>query len=194
LDTFNDIGTTTHTKRRLNFRFRPEDIHSHPACGDPSPGEHALILIQKLRRKSNPKEIKYQMKIVGSSSLSYKFLSPADVQQLPAIEERAVLEPGSFAGGIGGIEEVEPNITSLLEFFDPIKNNLMEILKNDNREDETAPDELSNFFLRDDIPLFIPPQIFLQSDKPTNHLFRDPIVNKAVRNMQHQKKTTSLVF
>ena len=46
-----------------------------------------------------------------------------------------------------------------------------------------APDELTKFFSRDDVPLFIPPQIFLQSDKPTNHLFRDPIVSKTV-NLQ----------
>ena len=138
------------------------------------------------------------MKILGSSSLSYKFTSPADCQQLPAIEEMSILDPGSCEGGIGGIEDVRPNIKSLLDYFDPIKNNLLEILKNDNRyitqskrflfdtrafsfrEDETAPDELTNFFGRDDVSLFIPPQIFLQSDKPTNHMFRDPIVPKTV--------------
>ena len=73
------------------------------------------------------------MKILGSSSLSYKFSSPADCQQLPAIEEMSILDPGTFGGGIGGIEDVQPSIRSLLDSFDPIKNNLLEILKNDSR-------------------------------------------------------------
>ena len=100
IDTLNDVGTTQHTKRRLSFRFRPEDVHAHPAWGrvrnlcscfvigqskrckvcianqrfrtlawgDPVDGEHAIVAIQKLRRKSNPAETKIVMKIVGSAS------------------------------------------------------------------------------------------------------------------------------
>ena len=98
---------------------------------------------------------------------------------MPAVEEMAFLDPGVSDGGVGGIEDVEPSIKSLLDNFNPVKNNLLEILKHDTREDDTGyNDDLARFFEQSDVPLFIPPQIFLQSDKPTNYMFRDPIVNK----------------
>ncbi|CAG5094271.1 Oidioi.mRNA.OKI2018_I69.XSR.g13407.t1.cds [Oikopleura dioica] len=85
LDTFNDVGTSQFTKRRLNFSFRPDDPHAHAACGDPCITENALVLIQKLRSKKDPKKTKMRMKIVGCSSIAYKFQAPADCQQLPVL-------------------------------------------------------------------------------------------------------------
>lgn len=46
------------------------------------------------------------------------------------------------------------------------------------REDASAPDELCFFFDQRNVPLFIPPQSFLQTDRTNNYIFRDPIVSK----------------
>ena len=89
----------------------------HPLKSDPTPGEHALVMIQKLRKKSNPKEFKYRMKIMGSTSISYKFNTPVDCQQLPAVLNS------------------DGKVTSILNNFvsDPIKNQLLEMVKDDTR-------------------------------------------------------------
>ena len=62
--------------------------------------------------------------------------------------------------------------------FSPEQNDLLEIIKNDTREERDAPDELSNFFCKEDVPLFLPPQLFFQSDRPSTLLFTDSYTGK----------------
>ena len=53
-------------------------------------------------------------------------------------------------------------------------NNLLDIIISDSREDQSAEDLLTKYFSRENVPLFIPPQLFFQSDRPSDLLFRDP--------------------
>ena len=46
------------------------------------------------------------------------------------------------------------------------------------REEKDAPDELSNFFCKENVPLFLPPQLFFQSDRPSTLLFTDAYTGK----------------
>ncbi|CBY08015.1 unnamed protein product [Oikopleura dioica] len=161
LDTFNDVGTSQYTKRRLNFSFRPDDPHAHAACGDPCITENALVLIQKLRSKKNPMKTKVRMKIIGCSSIAYKFQSPADCQLLPILP----------------FENNGP-LRSVLPSFDPDSEAIIDTIINSDLPDGGNPCELNRaleeYFAKPDIPSFLPPIFFLQSDKPTMYLFRDP--------------------
>ena len=69
----------------------------------------------------------------------------------------------------------EPSTRTSVWIKDPWKvNNLLDIIISDSREDQTAEDLLTKYFSRENVPLFIPPQLFFQSDRPSDLLFRDP--------------------
>ena len=178
LDTFNDVGTSQFTKRRLNFSFRPDDPHAHAACGDPCITENALVLIQKLRSKKDPKKTKMRMKIVGCSSIAYKFQAPADCQQLPVLP----------------FENDKNKVLSILPSFDPDSEAILDTMINADLPTGGGPCDLNkaleNYFEKPEIPSFLPPIFFLQSDKPTMYLFRDPLPeNKSNRSKIEAKKT-----
>ena len=66
-------------------------------------------------------------------------------------------------------------------------NNLLDIIISDSREDQSAEDLLTKYFSRENVPLFIPPQLFFQSDRPSDLLFRDP--NKKAYPKSGQSET-----
>ncbi|KAK9510096.1 hypothetical protein O3M35_004952 [Rhynocoris fuscipes] len=80
--------------RRLELRFRPDDVHCKPACGD-RVKTNALLLRIKVKKKSqgnddNP-EIK-SIEIVGRIQTLFKFKSKCDFQYLPMLEENGKMK------------------------------------------------------------------------------------------------------
>ena len=84
VDTYKNVGMTSHTRRRMNFRFRPEDMHSKPIMGDSAYGDFLKARIVKQKSRLTGK-IRYRLEILGISNVCYRFNFPADCQQLPLL-------------------------------------------------------------------------------------------------------------
>merc|ERR1711892_1386230 len=144
----------------MNFRFRPDDVHSKPMMGDCVYGDYLKGRIIKQRNKRTG-QFRYRLEISGISSVVYRFNFPADCQQLPLMQNKQSNE-----------------VESLSHFFSSEANDLLDIIKNDTREERDAPDQLSDFFCQAEVPLFLPPQLFFQSDRPSCLLFTDSYTGK----------------
>ncbi|XP_014253309.1 general transcription factor 3C polypeptide 5 [Cimex lectularius] len=71
--------------RRLELRFRPDDIYCKPACGDRFNTNGVLLKIKVLKSK-NSDEIKIKnCEILGRIQTSFKFKSICDFQYLPML-------------------------------------------------------------------------------------------------------------
>ena len=68
----------------MNFRFRPEDMHSKPIMGDSAYGDFLKARIVKQKSRLTGK-IRYRLEILGISNVCYRFNFPADCQQLPLL-------------------------------------------------------------------------------------------------------------
>ncbi|KAL1124661.1 hypothetical protein AAG570_001285 [Ranatra chinensis] len=74
--------------RRLELRFRPDDIYCKPACGDRSKTNGILLKAKVLRKKNrmNSEEeetIVKSIEIIGRATTTFKFKSSCDFQFLP---------------------------------------------------------------------------------------------------------------
>ena len=68
---------------------------------------------------------------------------------------------------------------------------MLDIIISDSREDQTAEDLLTKYFSRENVPLFIPPQLFFQSDRPSDLLFRDPNKKAGLAKSGQSESTTN---
>ena len=69
----------------MNFRFRPEDVHSKPVMGDCVYGDYLKGRIVKQKNKRTGK-FRYRLEVMGISNVVYKFNYPSDCQQLPLMK------------------------------------------------------------------------------------------------------------
>lgn len=75
--------------RRLELRFRPDDVFCKPACGDRYETNGLILKVKAVNRKDENGHIKHVIKscqILGRVTTSFKFKSICDFQYLPMLK------------------------------------------------------------------------------------------------------------
>lgn len=90
LETLGGLQEVSHViskkNRRLELRFRPDDIYCKPACGDRVKTNALLLKVKVLRKPNENDSDKRQVKsieVVGRIQTLFKFKSKCDFQYLP---------------------------------------------------------------------------------------------------------------
>ncbi|TRY64361.1 hypothetical protein TCAL_08702 [Tigriopus californicus] len=141
--------------RRLELRFRPDDISCKPTCGERTVDTGMILKVKRWKRKKKPhpppnpslqpadsgvsdptEEYKYDVKVMGSVDVKFKFSNLCDFQYLPMRKARN----GS------GYESIYESV-----FFDKL---------------------VDSAWLSQDSPLFLPPAAFSRMDVPQDYQFR----------------------
>lgn len=73
--------------RRLELRFRPEDIFCKPTCGERTNETAFLLKVKRKRNKKDPTKFKFVPEIVGVVDVAFKFTNLCDFQYLPMVKE-----------------------------------------------------------------------------------------------------------
>ncbi|XP_043914771.1 general transcription factor 3C polypeptide 5-like [Protopterus annectens] len=78
--------------KRLELYFRPKDPYCHPVCANRFPSTNMLLRVKKKTRKrkagmsdaqqETPREVKFEMEIVGIVGSTFKFQGMSDFQYL----------------------------------------------------------------------------------------------------------------
>ncbi|KAG8239004.1 hypothetical protein J437_LFUL005061 [Ladona fulva] len=156
-------------RRRLELRFRPNDIFSKPACGDRH-STSALLLRVKVRRKKKRSEngnndddagevVSCEASIVGQISTVYRFTGMCDFQYLPAVSDS------------------QGKLKSIYEEVVPIGVRDYSWLTNP------------------DVSLFVPPPSFSRMDMPQSYSFRrGKSEAEYLENFQSKSHSKSNVF
>ena len=70
--------------RRLELRFRPDDVFCKPTCGERSSDTNSFLLrVKRMRNKREPTRTKIETEIVGTVATTFKFQNLCDFQYLP---------------------------------------------------------------------------------------------------------------
>lgn len=68
--------------RRLELRFRPDDVFCKPACGDKHQVS-AVVLKIKIKRRKTDNTVRTKAKVVGKVNSAFRFSNLCDFQYLP---------------------------------------------------------------------------------------------------------------
>lgn len=68
--------------RRLELRFRPDDVFCKPACGDKQQVSAVLLKVKVRRRKSDDQIVKVKTNVVGKINSVFRFTNLCDFQYL----------------------------------------------------------------------------------------------------------------
>jgi general transcription factor 3C polypeptide 5 (transcription factor C subunit 1) len=129
--------------RRLELRFRPEDVFSKPACGERQPGASFLVRVKRRRLRpgresaGKPAEL-HQTTIEGAVTDCFKFGSLADFQYLCMAKE----------DGDAGHKSIYPEV-----YFG-------------------SSGLVTTDWLDSPAPLFLPPAAFSRMDLPQDYQYR----------------------
>jgi len=130
--------------RRLELRFRPDDVFCKPTCGERNSDSSFLIKVKRRRLKPGVKNTeqkpaeKCDVKVVGLVSDCFKFNNLCDFQYLPMV-----------------YNQEDKSHSDIYSQVYPGNNKLA-----------------SNTWLYQDAPLFIPPAAFSRMDLPQDYQFR----------------------
>ena len=70
--------------RRLELRFRPDDVFCKPTCGERCTDTNSFLLrVKRMRSKKDPTKTKIETEIVGTVATTFKFQNLCDFQYLP---------------------------------------------------------------------------------------------------------------
>ena len=70
--------------RRLELRFRPDDVFCKPTCGERCTDTNSFLLrVKRMRNKRDPTKTKIETEIVGTVATTFKFQNLCDFQYLP---------------------------------------------------------------------------------------------------------------
>lgn len=150
--------------RRLELRFRPEDPHCKPTCGERVTSTSYLLRVKVMKRKKGSQgsntsddgeEIKLLPEIISPVTITYKFSNLCDFQYLPFQKKKDVSGDGK-------------TFESILDLVRVIKL------------------ERADWMTRDleKTPLFLPPAAFSRMDTVQDYSFRRDVSNlKAVSQM-----------
>ena len=75
------------SNRRLELRFRPEDVFCKPTCGERSNETAFLLKVKRKTHKRDPSRVKYVPEIVGVVNVAFKFNNLCDFQYLPMVKD-----------------------------------------------------------------------------------------------------------
>ena len=131
--------------RRLELRFRPDDVFCKPTCGERNSDSSFLIKVKRRRLKPGVKSTeqkpaeKCDVKVVGLVSDCFKFNNLCDFQYLPMV-----------------YNQEDKSHSDIYSQVYPGNNKLA-----------------SNTWLYQDAPLFIPPAAFSRMDLPQDYQFRN---------------------
>ena len=80
-----NIGrVVSESNRRLELRFRPDDVFCKPTCGERCTDTNSFLLrVKRLRNKRDPTKTKIETEIVGTVATTFKFQNLCDFQYLP---------------------------------------------------------------------------------------------------------------
>ncbi len=73
--------------RRLELRFRPDDVFCKPTCGERSTDTTSFVVRAKRMRNKRTGETKLVSEVVGTVHTTFKFQSLCDFQYLPVVKE-----------------------------------------------------------------------------------------------------------
>ncbi len=75
------------TNRRMELRFRPDDVFCKPTCGERVKQTAFLLKVKRMRRKRDSKkdgrQFKMKTEILGAVETTFKFSNLCDFQYLP---------------------------------------------------------------------------------------------------------------
>jgi len=131
--------------RRLELRFRPDDVYCKPACGEKHHGSSFLLRVRKMRKKAGrragaegkPQE-KYRCRVEGIVTDSYRFNNLCDFQYLPMAKAE------------------EEEAASHVSIYDQVYFKRL----------------VPSSWLGQPAPLFIPPAAFSRMDVPQEYQYR----------------------
>ncbi|KAK3921071.1 General transcription factor 3C polypeptide 5 [Frankliniella fusca] len=69
--------------RRLELRFRPDDVFCKPACGDKQQVSAVLLRVKVRRKKKDGETVKIKTNVVGKINTAFRFNNLCDFQYLP---------------------------------------------------------------------------------------------------------------
>lgn len=173
LETLGGLETISRTvadpSRRLELRLRPKDVYCKPACADHSSTNNLVLRIRRKKKKQSAENVAgtsfsstdaeepFEASVVGIVDKTYKFQSMCDFQYLPAKSNVKRVLPedgGEFASTASSEAPVEKrNWESMTQQL--FVGNLV-----------------SSSWLKQPVPLFLPPPIFSRQDTPVEYLYR----------------------
>ena len=136
-------NTYNNEDNRLELRFRPDDIYSHPVFGDRIKCNN--LVVKFIRRKKTDGSYEYEAELIGLVETCYQFKSLADYQYLPIAR---MSKDGSQYKSIAN--EILPD--------NPLDINHLQAF---NRR------------FNPEAPLFILPTIFSRFDMPIDYYFKN---------------------
>ncbi|XP_029024968.1 general transcription factor 3C polypeptide 5 isoform X2 [Betta splendens] len=80
--------TFAHPNRRLELHFRPQDPFCHSLYGNRFSSSNLLLRVRRRVRKTDPKDVKIRMDVLGVIGTTYKFQGLADFQCLAVHSEK----------------------------------------------------------------------------------------------------------
>jgi len=107
LDTLGGLETIAQVleepNRRMELRFRPDDVFCKPTCGEKHAGSSFLVKVKKKKLKpgreaTNKPAEKHTVEVDGAVTDCYRFNNLCDFQYLPMSESKSSIYPQVYSG------------------------------------------------------------------------------------------------
>jgi len=106
LDTLGGLETIAQVleepNRRMELRFRPEDVFCKPTCGEKHSGSSFLVKVKRKKLKpgkdTSKPAIKHTVEVEGAVTDCYRFNNLCDFQYLPMSESQTSIYPEVYSG------------------------------------------------------------------------------------------------
>ncbi|XP_043203143.1 general transcription factor 3C polypeptide 5-like, partial [Amphibalanus amphitrite] len=82
IDTINKVIEDP-SNRRLELRFRPDDVFSKPTCTEPKDMQGLLLKVKRRKKKNSTEPPVYSTELLGVCTKVFKFTNMCDFQFLP---------------------------------------------------------------------------------------------------------------